>query len=71
MIPKSGADKIQENQRAIFNLKSSNISQLSLSDSFEYLCHGSTIIINILILSAQGPSLFVRICRLQTADSGV
>ena len=30
------------------------------SGSFEYLCHGSTVIINILILSARGPSLYMK-----------
>ena len=34
---------------------------LALSDSFEYLCFGSTTIRNIVILSVRGPSLNVRI----------
>ena len=37
-------------------------SQLALSGSFEYLCYWSTTIINILILSVLGASLYVRIC---------
>ena len=42
--------------------------QLALSDSFEYLCYGSTTVGNILILLVRGPSLCVRISSLQTAD---
>ena len=34
------------------------MSLLVLSVSFEYLCYGSTVIINILILSVWGPSLY-------------
>ena len=37
------------------------INVLALSALFEYLCYGSTIIINILILSVRGPSVDVRI----------
>ena len=37
---------------------------LSLSALFEYLCYGSTAIIHILILSARGTSLYVRVWRL-------
>ena len=37
------------------------MSLLPLSDSFEYLCYGSTTIRNILILSAPGSSSNVRI----------
>ena len=36
---------------------------VALSDSFEYLCYGSTAIRYILILSVRGPSLYVRISR--------
>ena len=42
----------------------------SLSDSFEYLCYGSTAIINILLL-LWGSTFDVRIWRLQTSDSDV
>ena len=42
---------------------------LALSDSFEYLCYGSTTIRNIFILTARGSTLDVRILRLQTSDS--
>ena len=54
-----------------FNLKSSQMSYLALSASFEYLWYGFTAIINILILSARGPFLNFRICRLYAADSDV
>ena len=37
------------------------INVLALCASFEYLCHGSTAIINILLLSARGSSLYVKI----------
>ena len=37
------------------------MAQLALSGSFEYLCYGSTAITNILILSVQGPFLYVKI----------
>ena len=36
-----------------------------------YLCYGSTAIRNIRILSVQGPSLFIRIWRLQTSYSDI
>ena len=49
-----------------FNLKSSQMSWSAPVDSIEYLCYGSTSTRNILILSVRGPSLYVRICRLQT-----
>ena len=49
-----------------FNLKSSKMSSLALSDSFEYLCYGSTAIINLLILSVLGPHLSESdVCRRQ------
>ena len=41
------------------------MSQLALFASFEYLCHGSVAIINILIISVCGPPSYVRIWRLQ------
>ena len=44
---------------------------LALSASFEYLCYEYTAIINMLVLSVRGPSLCVRIWRLQTSDSDV
>ena len=47
------------------------MSQLALSASFEYLLWVYTVILNILILSVRGPSLDVRIWRLQTSDSDV
>ena len=40
-----------------------------MSDSFGYLCYGSTAIIDVLILSVQEQSSYVRIWRLQTSDS--
>ena len=42
-----------------FVLKSSYISQLALSASFEYLCYGFTAIINILLFSVRGSTLDV------------
>ena len=33
-------------QSVFFNWKSSSMSQLDLSDSYEYLCHGSTPIVS-------------------------
>ena len=42
-------------------LKSSQMSELAHSASFEHLCYGTTIIRNILILSVRGSSLYVRI----------
>ena len=55
------------------------MSYLDLSDSFEYLCYGSTAIINVLIFSVFGivfirqnlTSVHVRIWRLYTSDSDV
>ena len=44
------------------------MSYLALSASFEYLCYGSTAIINILILTARG-STFV--CRRQILTTKV
>ena len=38
---------------------------LYLSDSFKYLCYGSTAIINIFTLTVQGSTLVIRIWRLQ------
>ena len=45
------------------------MSQLALSDSFEYLCYGFPAIRNILILTVRRSTLVVRIWRLQTSDS--
>ena len=42
----------------------------ALSGSFEYLCYGSTAIINILILSVRGSSLYVSIWRMLTYTDG-
>ena len=50
-----------------FNLE--DLLLMSLSDSFEYLCYWSTSIRNILILTVRGPSLYVKIWRLQTAPT--
>ena len=47
-----------------------NVS-VSFSASFEYLCYASMAILSILILSARGSTLDVRIWRLQTSDSDV
>ena len=44
---------------------------LALSASFEYICYGSTVTWDILILSACGDIIHVRIWRLQTSDSDV
>ena len=57
------------NQMGFFNLKSSFMSWSALSDSFEYLCYGSTAIRNIFTLTVRGSTLVVRIWRLQTSDS--
>ena len=43
-------------QLEVINLKSSQMSWLALSALFEYICYGSTAILNILILSVRGPS---------------
>ena len=40
---------------------------LPFSDSFEYLCDGSTTIRNIFTLTVRGSTLVIRICRLKTA----
>ena len=37
------------------------MSSLAFSDSFEYLCYGSTAVINILILTVRGSTLDVSI----------
>ena len=42
------------------------MSKLALSALFEYLCYESTVIINILIRSGRGPSLYVRKCDVYT-----
>ena len=47
-----------------FNLKSSYMSYLALSDSFEYTCYESTAITNILMLTVRESTLVVRIWRL-------
>ena len=39
--------------KGFFNLKSSLMSELALSDSFEYLCYGYTTIISIFTLTAE------------------
>ena len=44
---------------------------VSASSSFEYLCYVPTAIRHISILSVRGPSLYVKIGRLQTSDSNV
>ena len=44
---------------------------LDLSDSFEYLCYGSTVILIIFTLTVWRWTLDVRIWRLQTSDSDV
>ena len=58
-------------QRVSFNLKSSKISLVALPGLFEYLCYGSSALIIIIIPSARGPALYVRIWRLQMSDSDV
>ena len=58
------------NQRSFFQFEII-INVLVLSASFEYLCYRSMAIINILILSAREPSLYVRIWRILTSDSDV
>ena len=59
-----------ETKGVFFNLKSS-ISQLALSASFEYICYGSTVIINMLFIAVRGSTLDVRIWRLWTSDSDI
>ena len=39
--------------KGFFNLKSTSMSYLALSDSFEYLCYGSAALIQISILLAR------------------
>ena len=41
------------------------MSKLALSASFEYLCYGSTTIINVLFFLMRRPSLYIRICGRQ------
>ena len=56
--------------KGIFSIWSHHkVSTSAISDSFEYLCYGSTAIINIFTLTAQRATLVVRIWRLQTSDS--
>ena len=50
--------------KIFFRFENIIISQLALSASFEYLCCGSKVVINILILST---TLYARIWRLQTS----
>ena len=45
------------------------MSYSALSDSFEYLCYGSTAIRNVFTLTVRGSTLDVSIWRLQTSDS--
>ena len=45
-------------QRVSFNLKSSQMSSLALSDSFEYICYGS--IVNMFTFTVRGSTLDVR-----------
>ena len=45
------------------------LSPWALSDSFEYLCYGSTTIRNMFTLIVRGSTLDVRNRRLQTSDS--
>ena len=47
--------------QGFFNLKLSLISLLAVAASFEYLCYGSTNIINIFTLSVWGLTLAIRI----------
>ena len=47
------------------------MSYSALLASCEYLCYGSTVIINILILSVRGPSLFIDIRQNLTSDYDV
>ena len=48
-------------QSVYFNLKAPKTSYSALSDSFEYLCHGSTNIRNIFNLTVRRSTLVVRI----------
>ena len=47
--------------KGLFQFFQSQMFKLTLSALFEYLCHGSTAFINILILSVRGTSSHVRI----------
>ena len=42
------------------------MSQLVLSDSFAYICHGSTAIIKLFTLIVRGSTLDVRFLRLKS-----
>ena len=53
--------------KGFFNLKSSFIN--ALTDSYEYLCYGSTAISNILHFSVGGSSLDVYGRRILTSES--
>ena len=44
------------------------MSYLALSASFEYLCYGSTAILNIFTITVRGSALDFRIWRLQTTS---
>ena len=46
--------EIMETKGVFFNLKLSQMSSLALSDSFEYLCYGSTTIRNIFTPTVRG-----------------
>ena len=52
-----------ETKEVFLNLKSSQLSQLALSDSFEYLCYGSTAIRNIFTLTVRRSSLDIDFRR--------
>ena len=54
--------------KVFFLLKSSWMSLLALSASFEYICYESTAIIHILLFQCRGDQLNVKIWRLQTSD---
>ena len=54
-----------------FILISSLMSYSALSDSFEYLCYGSTDIRNIFPLTARGTTLDVKIYRRQILTTKV
>ena len=45
--------------KGFFILKSSKMSQLVSSDLFEHLYYGSTAIVNMFTLTAQGPAILV------------
>ena len=48
-------------QKVFFNSKSSKMSWLTLPDSFEYLCYGSTTITHSFTLTVRGSTLVVGI----------